>query len=366
MRDFMNKIIKDVLKKIEDNGFEAYLVGGYVRDYLLGIKTRDVDICTNALPKDLHKMFSGNTNSNNYGGFNLNIKGFNIDITTYRKELCYDKRKPTEIVYIDSLEEDIKRRDFTINSICMNKSEKIIDLVNGIDDLNNRVIKMLGNIDERLEEDPLRILRTIRFSCILNFDIDEKLYNSISKNYHLVKTLSKTRIKQELNKILLNKNYLKGLKLLKELKILELLEIDFDEDITYVNDICGMWAQLKINDNYSFTKQEIINIINIRKIVDGEIINNNILFYYGLYNSLVAGEILGISKKQITKMYNKLPIKSEKELQIKNEEIIALLNIEPSKIIKEIKKELINEILNYKLKNRNSELKKYILNRKEM
>lgn len=362
----MDKIIKGILKKIEDNGFNAYLVGGYVRDYLLGINSLDVDICTNALPKDLHKLFPGNNNSNNYGGFNLNIKGYNIDITTFRKELSYDKRKPTEIIYIDSLEEDIKRRDFTINSICMTSSEQIIDLANGIDDLNNRTIKMLGNISERLKEDPLRILRAIRFSCVLNFEIDKSLYQEIEKNYELVSTLSKTRIKQELNKILLHKNYLKGLSLLKKLKILELLNIEYNDDITYVNDICGMWAQLKINDNYSFTKQENINIINIRQIIEKGIIDNEILYQYGLYNSLVSGEILGINKKQITKLYNKLPIKSEKELQINNDEIISLLNIEPSKIIKEIKQELVNEILNNNLKNRNSELKKYILNRKEM
>jgi len=233
----LDKIIKGILKKIEDNGFNAYLVGGYVRDYLLGINSLDVDICTNALPKDLHKLFPGNNNSNNYGGFNLNIKGYNIDITTFRKELSYDKRKPTEIIYIDSLEEDIKRRDFTINSICMTSSEQIIDLANGIDDLNNRTIKMLGNISERLKEDPLRILRAIRFSCVLNFEIDKSLYQEIEKNYELVGTLSKTRIKQELNKILLHKNYLKGLSLLKKIKLLELLNIEYNDNISYINDI---------------------------------------------------------------------------------------------------------------------------------
>ena len=99
----MDKIIKNILKKLEDNNFKAYLVGGYVRDYLLGKNSLDVDICTNALPKDLHEIFPINSNSNNYGGFNLNIKKYNIDITTFRKELSYNNRRPTEIVYIDSL-----------------------------------------------------------------------------------------------------------------------------------------------------------------------------------------------------------------------------------------------------------------------
>jgi len=360
----MDKIIKNVLKELESNGFEAYIVGGYVRDYLLGIKSLDIDICTNALPKDLHKIFPVNNNSNNYGGFNLNIKNYNIDITTYRRELKYDNRKPTEIEYINTLEEDILRRDFTINSICLDKDEKIIDLVNGIEDLNNCVIKMLGNIKERLKEDPLRILRGIRFATILDFKLDEELYNEIKNNSELVSSLSTTRIKEELSKILMHKNFLKGLRLLKELGILKYLEIDFNEDIVYVSDICGMWSQLKFNKNYSFTKQENINIINIRQIIERGIINNEVLYKYGLYNSLVAGEILSINKNIINKMYNKLPIKSEKDLEISNEEIINILNIEPSKRIKEIKQKLINEILNNNLKNRNCDLRKYIINEK--
>ena len=361
----MDKIIKNILKKIEDAGFESYLVGGFVRDYLLGIKSLDVDICTNALPKDLHKLFSNNSNSNTYGGFNLKIKAYNIDITTFRTELKYDNRKPTEIVYINKLEDDIKRRDFTINSICMNKDERIIDLVNGVNDLNNRTIKMLGNIKERLIEDPLRILRAIRFATLLDFSLDETLLLEIKNNYEVVNTLSKTRIKQELNKILLNKNYLKGLELLKECKILDLLEISYDE-ITYVNDICGMWAQLKTTENYSFTKQEITNIINIRQIIsDGNIDNKN-LYKYGLYVNLVAAEILHINKKNVNKLYNDLPIKSLNDLDITNNEIIELLEIKPSKIIKEIKEELVNLILENKINNKNNELKKYILKRKEM
>jgi len=361
----MDKIIKNILKKIEDAGYEAYLVGGFVRDYLLGIKSLDVDICTNALPKDLHKLFPNNANSNTYGGFNLKVKAYNIDITTYRRELKYSNRKPTEIVYIDKLEEDINRRDFTINSICMNKDEKIIDLVNGVEDLNNCKIKMLGNIKERLIDDPLRILRAIRFASVLDFQLDEELSKEIKNNYKLVNTLSITRIKQELNKILLSKNYLKGLTLLRKFKILDLLEIDYNE-ITYVNDICGMWAQLETKKNYAFTKQEITNIINIRQIISEGNIDNKKLYDYGLYNNLVASEILNINKKIVNKLYNELPIKSLNDLDITNNEIILLLNIKPSKIIKDIKNELVSLILDNKLKNQKSELKKYILNRKEM
>ena len=356
----MDKIIKNVLEKIENAGFEAYLVGGFVRDYLIGIKSLDIDICTNALPKDLHNLFPNNNNNNNYGGFNLKIKNYNIDITTYRKEFKYLDRKPTEIVYINDLKEDIIRRDFTINAICMDKNEKIIDLLNGVADLNNHLIKMPGDINKRLKEDPLRILRAVRFASILDFDIDSELYKALKENYKLVNTLSMTRIKQELDKILLNKNFLKGLNILKNLKILDLINITFD-DITFVKDICGMWAQLKFNYNYAFTKQEFRNIINIRQIVEKGIIDNNILFNYGLYNSLVAAEILNIDKKSVNKMYENLPLKNYSDLDISNKEIIDLLNIEPSKYLSHIKNNLIDLILDGKLTNDNNIIKNYLL-----
>ena len=127
-----------------------------------------------------------------------------------------------------------------------------------------------------------------------------------------------------------------------------------------------MWAQLKLNRDYTFTKQENLNIINIRQIISKGILDNRVLYKYGLYNSLVAGEILNINKKEINKLYNELPIKSINDLQITNKEIIELLNILPSKKIKDIKEEMIDLILQEKLKNQKSELKKFVLNRKEL
>lgn len=357
----MDKIIKTVLKKLIDNNYQAYLVGGFVRDYLLGIKSYDVDICTNALPKDLHTIFPNNYNSNTYGGFNLKIKNYNFDITTYRKELKYNNRKPIEIKYLNNLEEDIIRRDFTVNSVCMDINEKIIDLVDGVRDISNHQIKMLGNIKERLEEDPLRILRAIRFASTLNFEIDYKLETEIINNYTLVKTLSNTRIKDEINKILLNKNFKKGLFLLKKYKILSLLNINYNDDIVFVNDISGMWSQINFPSNFIFTKQELSNIIEIRQIVKDGVIDNKTLYNYGLYVSLVSGEILNINKKIIHKLYNRLPIKNANDLEISSEEIMNILNIIPSKKISEIKEELINNILEYRLKNKNTELRKYLI-----
>ena len=357
----MDTIIKKVLNEINSSGYDAYLVGGFVRDYLLGIKSLDVDICTNALPKDLIKIFPS-SNHNNYGSFNLKIKNYNIDITTFRKELKYAKRKPIEIKYINSLEEDIKRRDFTINAICLDKKEQVIDLVGGVNDLNKRLIRMIGDNHQKIVEDPLRILRAIRFASILNFKIVDELEEEIKKNYQLVSTLSNKRIKDELTKILLNKNFLVGLNYLKDFKILDILEISFD-DITYVNDISGMWAQLKINRDFEFTKQEKRNIINIRQIISEGKINYQTLYKYGLYNSLVAGEILNINPKLINKMYHKMPIKDGKDLQISNEKILSITN-KKKEDLNRIKKDLVNLILNQKINNNYKEIKKYLINYK--
>lgn len=351
----MDKIIKNVLTELNKNGFEAYLVGGFVRDYLLGIKTYDIDICTTALPKDIYNIF--NICANNYGGAKLIIENYNIDITTFRKDAKYSNRHPLEVKYVTDLKEDLKRRDFTINTICMDKDENIIDLLNGIEDLNNRIIKMIGDNEKRLEEDPLRILRAIRFATVLNFEIDEKLIRAIKKKKELVKTLSKERVKNELSKILMSTNYKKGLELFKKLEIDKELEIEYKET-TYTKDLIGMWAQIKVKD-IPFTNIEKSNIIDITEIVKGNSINNYTLYKYGLYVNLIAGMILNISSKKINQMYKKLPIKERKDIDIKGNEIINLLNIE-GKRVNEIYEDLTNKILNGSLKNKKGEIIKYL------
>ena len=124
----MEKVIYDVLKTIEDNSYEAYIVGGFVREYLLGNQAYDVDITTNARPKDIVEIFKDyDVKLYDYGNVSFNIDKYKFDITTYRKDIKYvSNRKPEKIVYIDSLEDDLKRRDFTMNAICMDKDETII------------------------------------------------------------------------------------------------------------------------------------------------------------------------------------------------------------------------------------------------
>lgn len=356
----MDKIIKNVLNKLTDNGFEAFLVGGYVRDTLLGIKTYDVDICTSALPKDIYAIF--NIASNNYGGANMKIGNYNIDITTYREEGKYNNRRPEEVKYITDLSKDLERRDFTINAIVMDCNGAVIDLLNGVEDLNNQVIKMIGNQDKRLKDDPLRILRAIRFATVLNFQIDKKLYQAMKDNKNEIETLSKEKIRSELDKILRSPNFKKGLDMIQDLQIDKIIGLEY-KDVIYTEDLLGMYLQIKVAD-IPFTNNEKSNIIRITEVVNKGVINYETLFKYGLYINIVAGMVLNISAKKINMMYKKMPIKDRGDIAIDSKEIMAILNIKPSKVLKDIYSDLITEILSGRLKNKKADIKKYLLKRK--
>lgn len=349
----MNSEIKQILNKIEKNGFEAYVVGGFVRDYLLCRKSIDIDICTNALPKDIKTMFQ-NASFNEYGSFNIKAKHYNFDITTYRKEFDYVNRCPSKIEYTNNLLEDLQRRDFTMNAICMNTKGNIINLMNGVEDLEQKQICMIGNPEQKLKEDPLRILRAIRFSCTHNLMIENNLYQAMRKNVHLVTSLSKSRIKRELDTILLSTDFEKGLTLLKELGILSLLDMHYGQ-INYVNDVCGMWAQLKNIEDLPFTKNETKQISQIRKLLSKDDITPIEIFEFGLYTTMVVAKIKKIPEDTITKMYKKLPIENRKDLKISFQEITKMIKKEPQEV-KKIETRLIHLVLTRKIKNKRDAL----------
>lgn len=356
----MNLKIKKVLEKIEENGFEAYIVGGYVRDYLLGIYSTDVDICTNALPKDILTIFDIKKAPVTYGSVAISNGEYNFDITTYRTECNYKNRRPEEIKYTNNLLEDIKRRDFTINSLCMNKDGKIFDYLNGTEDINNKIIKVIGNPNKKLEEDPLRILRAIRFSVTLDFSLDLSILQFISNNANLIRNLSFTRKKEELDRIFSHKNVEKGLNLLKELNLLDALEINYD-NIVAVPDLLGIWAQISFSDKYPFSKNNLNVITKIRKILNNGEINAYTLFSEDLYVVTVASKILQIDNDKIIKIQKNMPIKSKNDLVINGKDIIDILDEEPSNKVKTVYNDIIDKVLNYQLKNNYDEIKDYIL-----
>ena len=359
----MNSDIINILQIIENNGFEAYVIGGYVRDKVLGVDSMDIDIATSALPKDLIKIFNVPMNHFiEYGNVKINTKTYRFDITTFRKELSYNGRKPETIEYVNSLEEDIKRRDFTINTIAMNSKGELIDLVSGIKDIQNKVIKSIGDADSKLKEDPLRILRALRFAIILDFKLDKSLLKAIKKNIKLVKDLPLTRVKEEMDKILVSHYCVKGLEMMKKLGVLKQLNISYKKIID-VDDINGMYAQLDVLDDYPFTKEEKNNVNTIKTIVKGGKIDNTTLYNYGLYLNMVAGKVLGEDIENITLMYNDLPIKCKKDLAISFNDIKTLLDVENPKVIVELINEMIVKVLNKEIVNDKEVLVKYAIYR---
>lgn len=358
----MNTIIKKVLAKLENNGFEAYIIGGYVRDLLVGKESFDIDICTNAIPKDLINLFP-KASSKNLGGIDFKIKEFHFEITTYREEIKYKDRKPIKYNYINNLVEDLKRRDFTINTICMNSKGEIIDLLNGTKDIMSYKVKMIGDIDTKIIEDPLRMLRAIRIATILNFNIEPNLYKTIKKYNKKILELSNTRIREELDKILLSNNVLKGFNLLKDLGILKLLEINYN-NIVPVKNIEAMYAQIETKYKFAYTKVEKENINKLKQIIAKKEINKMTLYNYGLYLSIVAGEILSIDSKYISKLDKELPIHDKKDININPKDIIKILNINENKISKVLTK-LESEILDNNLKNRKWDIIKYLKENKD-
>lgn len=350
----MNNIVKEVLKKIEENGYKAYLIGGYTRDFLLDKSNDDYDICTSAKKEELENIFDIPL-VENYGSIILIYKDLKFEITTFRKETMYKEIRTPSIEYTQLLEEDIKRRDFTINTICMNSNDEIIDILNGKEDLKNKIIRCVGPIKRKMSEDPLRILRAIRFACILDFKIEEELSNFIMNNSELVKNLSFFRKKQELDKIFNSDNCIYGLSLLKKYHLLKHLNLKAGK-VKATSSYLGIWAQFEYPTEYPFTSKEKKKIEIIRNIVNQKNITNLDLYNYGLELSLIASQILNLNNNDIKDRYEALIIKDKKEIDITTDEILKLTSIKVSFIYKVLEK----KILYKELKNNKEDIIEFI------
>ena len=210
-----------IIDKLIENGFEAYVVGGAVRDYYLGNFNSDVDITTSATPDEMievFKDFKTYPTGLKHGTVTINSLGEYIEVTTFRTEEGYsDCRRPDKVVFVKSILEDLKRRDFTVNAMAYNEVVGLVDPFLGLNDLKNKVIKAVGNPEERFKEDALRILRALRFSSKLNFEIDKDTELALYKTKHLLKKVSVERIYSELIKILMGDGVEKVLLKYKEI-----------------------------------------------------------------------------------------------------------------------------------------------------
>lgn len=299
--------VKYVLEILTNAGFEAYVVGGAVRDALMKRKINDYDITTNALPEDVRDLFL----ENDYKVIDVGIKhgtvmvvknNVSFEITTYRIETTYsDNRHPDEVVFSKKLEEDLIRRDFTINAMAASINGDVIDIFGGIDDINNKVIRTVGDPNKRFNEDALRMLRAIRFSSKLNFNISDETSNAIKTNCELIKNVSIERINKEMKMIL---SYKFG-KHLKEYK--DLFSIAYNCDKKYLESILTKIDNfpehlMKIAYMLSFfNENEFKNIVNNIKISKDS--KNKIIAFYNNTKEYTFETLNEYELKQIMSKY---------------------------------------------------------------
>ena len=283
------KEVAGILKTLEGAGFEAFLVGGCVRDVLLGVEPKDWDVTTNAKPEQIQKIFSTFSGAtadkpatiyeNEFGTVGIktgseeeNLKI--VEVTTYRTEGKYsDKRHPDSVKFAETIEEDLSRRDFTVNAMAIklptnnlqpttnNWKEFLVDPYGGQKDLNNKIIRAVGDARERFEEDALRMLRAVRFACQLDFEIESKTFEAIQKEANLLRRISVERIRDEFVKIIMTSGGARGVQMLYEVGLLKYILPELIEGVGVSQNkhhIYTVWEHnvraldYSIQKNYSF------------------------------------------------------------------------------------------------------------------
>lgn len=328
-------VAQEILTILNNNNFDAFIVGGFVRDYLLGIESNDIDLTSSATPEEVSKLFDTIPTGIKYGTVLIDYKGLKFEHTTFRFDGKYnDSRHPLEVKYSKNILDDIKRRDFTINSLLMDKDLNVIDYLNGKTDLNNKIIKTIGYPDDRFLEDALRILRCFSFVSKLGFDIDLDTYLSIKKNKELLKNVSIERIRIEFDKISKGTYKEKAWKLFFELKIDQVfpnMTIRNDYDVTFRDILINsLLENVKISDFWQLSKQELRNLDKCVNLLKKGITDYN-LFECGYNGSIYAFEYLKIDKSR----WEELKIKSLKDLNLSGNDL------------NEIEKNKRSECLNY-------------------
>ena len=352
--------VKNIIDKIYECGYEAYIVGGCVRDSIIGIKPNDYDITTSATPKQVKSIFKGYKiieTGIKHGTITIINNKNEYEITTFRIDGDYkDNRRPENVEFTNDIEKDLQRRDFTVNAIAYNHKRGIVDKFNGLNDIDKKIIKTVGNPDERFKEDGLRIIRAVRFSSKLNFEIDEKTLKSIYKNINLIKNISVERIQEEFNKILIS-DFPQKMYILYDAKLFEVLNI----------------KNVKINkhdlEKLNFSKKDLILRLIIFIYILGDINESKRILNLLRYSNKIKKQCIEVLEKIDDKITdNKVGLKIYLK-EIGDESLNYLL--EAKKIIdKEFKekyyqkiKEIINQI---KKNNECYTLKSLVLNGKDL
>lgn len=364
-----------VLEKLEEAGFEAYFVGGSIRDLLLKRHIHDIDIASSAYPEEVKRLFPKTIDTGiKHGTVTVLYNGSSYEITTFRTESGYqDFRRPDHVTFVRSLKEDLKRRDFTINALAMNTKGEIVDLFNGLDDLHHHLIKAVGDPLERFHEDALRMMRAVRFMSQLQFDLEEQTEEAIRQLHYLLPKISVERIRDEFVKMGTGPNSRKAFAVFLDTELSEgapdfagkkdLLAIypslKFDPILEsslwaviiillkIANNEIGQFMRDWKNSNAMTSKVE--KIVNLFDLLSERAPTDYELFEAGketLLNTIDVAQILGqpINSEALVDRYMALPIKSSSELVIDGRFLIAAgVNPGPKlgELLTDIKKKVI-------------------------
>lgn len=234
----MPKNVLFILNKLRENGFEAYIVGGSVRDKLMGIEPHDYDITTSARPEEIKKVFQAYKTvlvGEDFGTVGILLDNTLYEVTTFRIDGAYiNNRKPEKVIFSKNLTEDLKRRDFTINAMAMDGDGSLYDPFNGQDDIKNKIIRAVGDPNERIREDALRMMRAIRFAGRFGFFIEEELFDALSLNASLLKKIAPERIFDEFSKMITGENPSNYLLLMEETGILDVIFPELKRTVGFV------------------------------------------------------------------------------------------------------------------------------------
>lgn len=366
----------NILEKFNEAGYEAYFVGGCVRDYLLNDEFSDIDITTNALPEEVKQIFRKSIDTGiQHGTVTILVDEDSFEVTTFRTEDDYiDHRTPEKVEFVSDLKEDLDRRDFTINAMALDSNGKLYDYHCGERDLRNKVIKTVNNPNERFFEDALRMLRSFRFSSKLGFEIEENTLKAIKNNAELIKFVSIERIVNEFRKLLTGRGNKRSLELLLDSKLNNY--IPFLDEISKIIDFSNytfcqsLYILSKIND-ISFEKLKELKLSNkeIKQIKIYEKINedfsSNVPLEIILYNydvndvSFIASYSNYCDNEDIERI--KLPIKSFNDIAITSMEIISIIDKPAGPWIKEIIKKLEEDIILYKIDNTKKDILDFLM-----
>lgn len=382
-----------IIEKIEEAGFEAYFVGGSVRDALLEKDINDVDIATSAFPAEIKQIFHKTIDVGiEHGTVMVLWDGDTYEITTFRTESAYqDFRRPDKVEFVRSLEEDLKRRDFTVNALAMDKQGQIMDYFEGQEDLKKGMIKAVGSPQERFHEDALRMMRAVRFVSQLGFTMEQCTQEAITEHHALLGKISIERISIEFMKLLQGKGRSKGLELfvLTELYAycpgLKSYKNELQKFARFEGELSTRLAAWTMLIHYlAIPTSEVAKFLKLWKCSNKEMQEVHLavktlrarlthpftpveLYHSGLTIALEVENMVEqlhfpADKELVKEQYEKLSIKNKKEIQISGNDILETLNAKPGKWLGQLLEEIELLIVTGNLANHSTEILSWVQN----